>query len=72
MELSENPSINEYAIELENRKQLLYKLIYTLSLVELKTLKVYIKIYLKPEFIWLFKSLAGASILFNKKLNDSL
>ena len=66
MEISENTSINEYAIELVEKKQLLYRLIYTFSLVELETLKTYIENHLKTGFIWLSKSLASASIFFNK------
>lgn len=51
MELSENKSINEYAIKLKERKQLLYRPIYSPSLVELDTLKTYIKTYFKTGFI---------------------
>lgn len=41
--LSEQIKFNEYAIKLENSKQLLYRPIYSLGLVELETLKTYIK-----------------------------
>ncbi len=51
MELLENTGINEHAIELIDRKQPFYEPIYTLSLVELETLKTYIKILLKTGFI---------------------
>ncbi len=39
IELSKNTSMNEYAIELINGKQLFYGPIYALSLVEIETLK---------------------------------
>lgn len=51
MELPKNISISKYVIELVEGKQPLYDLIYTLNLVELETLKVYIKTYLKTGFI---------------------
>lgn len=43
--------MNKYIIELINKKQLPYRPIYTLSLVELETLKVYIETHLKTGFI---------------------
>lgn len=46
--------------------------IYALSPVELKNLKTCIETYLKTRFISTSKSLAGTSILFNKKSDDSL
>lgn len=42
VDLSENISINKYAILLIEGKQLPYGPIYALKLVELKTLKIYI------------------------------
>ena len=51
MELSENTGINEYAIELQDGKQLPYGPIYSLGPVELKTLKTYIENHLKTGFI---------------------
>ncbi len=51
MKLLEYTGMNEYAIKLIDKKQILYKLIYILNLVELKTLKTYIEIYLKTGFI---------------------
>ena len=45
---------------------------YSLGLIELEILKTSIKINLTNDFIWLFKSLAKAFILFNRKLNKSL
>ena len=43
--------MNKYIIKLIKKKQQPYKPIYTLSLVELETLKVYIKTQLKTGFI---------------------
>ena len=51
MELLENTGVNEYAIEMVKRKQLFYGPIYALSLMELETLKIYIKTHLKTGFI---------------------
>lgn len=51
MEISENTGINEYTIVLEDGKQPFYGLIYSLRLVELEILKIYIKTYLKTRFI---------------------
>lgn len=42
---------NEHVIELVEDKQPSYEPIYTLSLVELETLKIYIKTHLKARFI---------------------
>ena len=64
--------MNEHAIKLEKGKQPLFGLIYSLSLVESETLKTYIKTNLANNFIWPFKSPAGASILFDRKLDGSL
>ncbi len=72
MELLENTGMNENAIELIDGKQLLYRPIYTLSLVELETLKTYIETHLKTRFIWPSKFPAGTSILFDKKPDGSL
>ena len=52
VELSKNIEINEHAIKLEEGKQPSFGLIYSLGLVELKTLKIYIKINLANNFIW--------------------
>ncbi len=43
MELPENTGMNKHAIELIDKKQPPYELSYTLSPVELETLKTYIK-----------------------------
>lgn len=72
MELLKNTSINKHIIELENGKKSLYWPIYNLGLVELETLKAYIKTYLKTRFIQLSKSSIRVSIFFNKNPNGSL
>lgn len=43
IKLLRNTNINKYAIELIKEKQLLYKSLYILSLVELEILKIYIE-----------------------------
>lgn len=65
LKLLEYNNINDHTIKLMESKQLFYELIYSLGLIKLKTLKTYIKIYLKVDFIQLFKSSAEALILFN-------
>lgn len=45
IELLKNTDMNDYAIKLMKDKQLPYRPIYALILVELETLKTYIKIY---------------------------
>ncbi len=72
IELPDNTGINEYAIELIDSKQPPYRPIYTLSLVELETLKTYVKTHLKTGLIWPSKSFARAPILFDKKSDSSL
>ena len=71
-ELPENTGINEYAIKLGDGKQPFFELIYSLGLVELETLKIYIKTNLANGFIWPSKSLVGALILFSRKPDRSL
>ena len=51
MELPENTRINKYAIKLKKGKQPLFGPIYSLGPVELKLLKIYIKINLANGFI---------------------
>ena len=69
--LLERIKLNKHAINLEDGKQPLYRPIYSLGLVELETLKTYIKTHLKTWFIWPSKSFTSAPILFDKKLNGS-
>ena len=70
--LLEQIRINNHAIKLEKNKQQLYKLIYSLDLVELKTLKTYTKTNLANDFIWPSKLSASTLILFFHKSNRSL
>ena len=63
--------INDYTIKLEKSKQPLFGLIYSLGLVELETLKTYIKTNLANSIIWLFKSSTKISIFLNQKPNRS-
>ncbi len=72
MELPENTNMNEHAIKLIKGKQPSYEPIYTLSPVELETLKTYIETHLKTGFIQPSKSPSGAPILFDKKPDGSL
>ena len=70
--LPKHTGINDHAIELVDNWQPQYGSIYSLSLVELETLKVYIKNNLVNGFVRFSKSLAKALIFFNKKPNGSL
>ena len=71
-ELSKNPRINKHAIKLDKDKQPQFSPIYSLELVELKTLKTYIETNLANGFIWPFKSPAGVPIFFDRKPDRSL
>lgn len=51
MNLLENTKINRYIIELIDSKKIFYEPIYTLSLVNFETLKIYIKNHLKIGYI---------------------
>ena len=70
--LPEHTKINTHAIDLEEGKQPLYGPIYSLELLKLETLKIYIKTNLANGFICPSKSLVGTLILFNKKPDRSL
>lgn len=72
MELSENTGIKKHAIELIEAKQSSYGFISAFILMELETLKIYIKTYLKTRFIWCFKTFVDTPILFDKKPDGSL
>lgn len=72
VELPKYTKINDYPIDLEEGKQPLYGPIYNLRLIELKTLKTYIKNNLKNRFIRLLKFLTGTPILYIKKTNSFL
>lgn len=71
IKLSENINITEHLIKLENGKQLFYKLIYSLKLIKLVTLKIYIKTYLKTRFISLIKFFINTVTIFDEKPNSS-
>ena len=72
-ELPEHTGINDHAIKLVNDyQQPTYKPINSLGPVELEMLKTYNKTNLANWFIKLFKSPAGAPILFNQKSDSSL
>ena len=62
--------INKYIIKLQNGKQLSYKLIYSLSLVQLKILKTHIEKNLANNFVWPLKSLISLFLFFVKKLKN--
>ena len=66
-ELSELIKINNYSINLQNNKKLSYSLIYSLKLINLKILKIYIKINLASGFIKSFKFFSSTLILFIQK-----
>ena len=69
--LPERTKLHEYTIKLENGKQPLYKLMYSLTSMELETLKTYIKTHLKTGFIWPSKFFIGTPILFDKNPDGS-
>ena len=69
--LLEQTGVNEHAIKLEEGKQPPYELIYSLVLIEFKTLKTYIETNQANGFIWASKLLAGTPILFIHKSNST-
>lgn len=71
IELFENTSMNKYAIKLVQGKQLSYRPIYNLKLVELVILKTYIKTNLKTGFFQPSKFASGTPIFFDRKPNRS-
>ena len=62
--LPKRMEINKYAIKLQKSKQLSYGPIYSLGLIELKALKIYIEINLANNLIWPSKSPAWALIFY--------
>lgn len=70
--LLEYTRINDHLTNLEKGKQPSYRPIYSLGLVKLKILKIYIKDNLKNSFIRPLKSSIGLPILFGKKAYGSL
>lgn len=63
---------NNHTIDLVKDELFLYRPIHNLRLVELESLKIYIKINVANNFIELYKSLAFIPALFVKKPNSSL
>lgn len=70
--LLEHTRVNNYLIDLVKSYQRLYKSIYSLGSVELKTLKTYIETNLVNGFIKSSKSPARTLIFFMHKLNRNL
>ena len=71
IELSKYIKINDCAFELVDDWEPPYGSIYSLGPVELEMLKTYIENNLANSFVKTSKSLAEASILFDKKFNMS-
>ena len=63
---------SDHAIDLEEKTQLSYGFIYSLSKLKLKVFKAYIEKHLANNFIRSFKSSTDAPILFVKKKDGSL
>ena len=63
--------LNQHVIKLQEGQQSTYRPIYSLGLIELKTLKTYIETNFTNGFIWPSKSPASAPILFVRKLDGS-
>ena len=70
--MPENTGIDEYAINLVEGKQPVYRPIYSLDLMKLGTLKAYIENHLKPSLIWLSNLPIRAYIFFYKQFDNSL
>ena len=64
--LFKHTKINDHTIKVVNSQQLPYKLIYSLKLVELETLKAYIETNLVNRFIKSSKSPTSAPIFLTK------
>ena len=71
MDLSNYTRINNHLINFLHNKQPPHSLIYSLELMKLKMLKIYIKANLANNFIKSFKSTANISIFFVWKKNGS-
>ena len=69
--LPKHIGMNNHSIDLIDDKQPPYSLIYSLGLMELKTLKTYIETNLANNFIRPFKSPASNLILFIHKKDGS-
>lgn len=64
IELLKHTKIHNYLIHLQNDKQLLYRLIHSLKLVDLEIIKIYIKANLIRSFIRPSKSSVNDLIFF--------
>ena len=71
IEFIEHIRMNNYIIKLEEDKQSFFKLIYSLGLIKLKMLKIYIKINLANGFIYFSKFFTRIFIIFNWKPDES-
>ena len=65
IKLSKYIKINDFIIKLEEDKQSFFDPIYNLELIELETLKTYIKINLANGYIQLFMIPIRAFVFFN-------
>ena len=63
--------LNQHTIELQDNQKPFYRLIYSLSLVELEILKIYIETNFTNKFIGPSKSVLVTFILFVKKPDGS-
>ena len=72
VKLLEYVSINNFFIILVNNKKIFYNLIYSLFLVKLEILKIYIKTNLANKFIKCFKLFICTLIVFIIKKNKIL
>lgn len=70
--LPEHIETNEYTLDLIEGHQRPYRLIYNVRPIKLVILKTYIEINLANGFIRSSMSLGSTSILFVKKINESL
>lgn len=71
VELPKYNRINNFTIQMINGKQPFYDPIYSLELVEMETLKIYIKTNLANDFIKPFKFLVSTPILFVQRPDSS-
>lgn len=65
MDLIKHTEIHNYSFNLIEGKEPSHSPIYSLGLVELETLKTYIKTHFKTSFIYSSKFIANIPILFN-------
>lgn len=59
-------------MKLGESNQASYESFYILKSIKLETIKMYIESYLKTRFIRSFRSFVDTSIIFDKKLDNSL